>query len=77
MMMLMIGDRQSSLPVYKQKQIALSSMHWKCCPGYGGYNCLEKGNISPGTGLDTIVFTQQKHLYLKYVRSMAVALQPL
>ncbi|XP_050979886.1 multimerin-2 isoform X2 [Labeo rohita] len=34
--------RQSSRPVYKQKQIALSSMHWKCCPGYRGYNCLEK-----------------------------------
>ncbi|XP_043109681.1 multimerin-2 isoform X2 [Puntigrus tetrazona] len=33
---------QSSLPVYKQKQIALSSMHWTCCPGYGGHNCLEK-----------------------------------
>lgn len=77
MMMLMIRYRQSSRPVYKQKQAALSSMHWKCCPGYGGYNCLEKGNISPGIGLDTIVFTQQKHLYLKYVRSMPVALQPL
>ncbi|KAK2876430.1 hypothetical protein QQF64_004782 [Cirrhinus molitorella] len=34
--------RQSSRPVYKQKQIALSSMHWRCCPGYGGHNCLEK-----------------------------------
>ncbi|XP_016086775.1 multimerin-2-like [Sinocyclocheilus grahami] len=34
--------RQSSRPVYKQKQIALSSMHWMCCPGYGGHNCLEK-----------------------------------
>uniref|UniRef100_A0A671N2P1 Multimerin 2b n=1 Tax=Sinocyclocheilus anshuiensis TaxID=1608454 RepID=A0A671N2P1_9TELE len=38
--------RQSSRPVYKQKQIALSSMHWMCCPGYGGHNCLEKGNIA-------------------------------
>ncbi|XP_073683807.1 multimerin-2 [Garra rufa] len=37
-----ITYRQSSRPVYKQKQIALSSMHWKCCPGYGGHNCLEK-----------------------------------
>uniref|UniRef100_A0A8C2EUV5 Multimerin 2b n=1 Tax=Cyprinus carpio TaxID=7962 RepID=A0A8C2EUV5_CYPCA len=38
--------RQSSRPVYKQKQIALSSIHWMCCPGYGGHNCLEKGNIA-------------------------------
>ncbi|XP_016124355.1 multimerin-2-like [Sinocyclocheilus grahami] len=38
-----ITYRQSSQPVYKQKQIALSSMHFKCCPGYGGHNCLEKG----------------------------------
>ncbi|XP_026132153.1 multimerin-2 isoform X1 [Carassius auratus] len=37
-----ITYRQSSRPVYKQKQIALSSIHWMCCPGYGGHNCLEK-----------------------------------
>ncbi|KAK7134749.1 hypothetical protein R3I93_017996 [Phoxinus phoxinus] len=44
-----ITYRQTSRPVYKQKQTALSSMHWKCCPGYGGHNCLEKGSIqSPG-----------------------------
>uniref|UniRef100_A0A8C2DB30 Multimerin 2b n=1 Tax=Cyprinus carpio TaxID=7962 RepID=A0A8C2DB30_CYPCA len=41
-----ITYRQSSRPVYKQKQIALSSLLFKCCPGYGGHNCLEKGNIS-------------------------------
>uniref|UniRef100_A0A8C1FA62 Multimerin 2b n=2 Tax=Cyprinus carpio TaxID=7962 RepID=A0A8C1FA62_CYPCA len=38
--------RHSARPVYKQKQIALSSIHWMCCPGYGGHNCLEKGNIA-------------------------------
>ncbi|KAK7122623.1 hypothetical protein R3I94_019664 [Phoxinus phoxinus] len=44
-----ITYRQTSRPVYKQKQTALSSMHWRCCPGYGGHNCLEKGSIqSPG-----------------------------
>ncbi|XP_055031111.2 multimerin-2 isoform X1 [Misgurnus anguillicaudatus] len=34
--------RLSSLPVYKQKQTTLSSLHWQCCPGYRGHNCLEK-----------------------------------
>ncbi|KAG1954703.1 multimerin-2 [Pimephales promelas] len=44
-----ITYRQSSRPVYKQKQTALSSTHWRCCPGYGGLNCQEKGNTqSPG-----------------------------
>uniref|UniRef100_A0A8C1XL46 Multimerin 2b n=1 Tax=Cyprinus carpio TaxID=7962 RepID=A0A8C1XL46_CYPCA len=46
LMMVIIRYRQSSRPVYKQKQIALSSIHWMCCPGYGGHNCLEKGNIA-------------------------------
>ncbi|KAI7796639.1 putative multimerin-2 [Triplophysa rosa] len=32
----------SSRPMYKQKQTTLSSVHWQCCPGYRGHNCLEK-----------------------------------
>ncbi|KAA0725160.1 hypothetical protein E1301_Tti005872 [Triplophysa tibetana] len=36
----------SSRPMYKQKQTTLSSVHWQCCPGYRGHDCLEK-DISP------------------------------
>ncbi|TRZ00399.1 hypothetical protein DNTS_035688 [Danionella cerebrum] len=35
--------RLSTRPMYKQKQMVLSALLWKCCPGYGGHNCLEKG----------------------------------
>ncbi|XP_051530704.1 multimerin-2-like isoform X2 [Myxocyprinus asiaticus] len=34
--------RLSSRPMYRQKQTALSTLQWKCCPGYGGHNCQEK-----------------------------------
>ncbi|XP_073671642.1 multimerin-2 [Paramisgurnus dabryanus] len=41
-MIMIFRYRLSSLPVYKQKHTTLSSLHWQCCPGYRGHNCLEK-----------------------------------
>ncbi|XP_056325246.1 LOW QUALITY PROTEIN: multimerin-2 [Danio aesculapii] len=38
--------KQSLRPAYKQKHTTLSSIHWNCCPGYSGHNCLEKDKPS-------------------------------
>lgn len=73
--MVIIRYRQSSQPVYKQKQIALSSMRWKCCPGYGGHNCLEKGNIACKYNQFQCHFYID--VYIQHVGSMHVALWPL
>ncbi|XP_077206703.1 multimerin-2 isoform X2 [Paroedura picta] len=31
--------RTALKPVYQVKQKVISSLHWKCCPGYSGKNC--------------------------------------
>uniref|UniRef100_A0A674IBE8 Multimerin 2 n=1 Tax=Terrapene triunguis TaxID=2587831 RepID=A0A674IBE8_9SAUR len=35
--------RATLKPVYRVKQKVLNSLHWKCCPGYIGENCEQRG----------------------------------
>uniref|UniRef100_A0A8C4YED6 Multimerin 2 n=1 Tax=Gopherus evgoodei TaxID=1825980 RepID=A0A8C4YED6_9SAUR len=38
--------RATLKPVYRVRQKVLNSLHWKCCPGYIGENCEQRGKES-------------------------------
>ncbi|KAF7247189.1 Multimerin-2 [Varanus komodoensis] len=38
--------RMALNPVYQVKQKVITSLHWKCCPGYMGKNCEHHGEIT-------------------------------
>uniref|UniRef100_A0A8C0GQ88 Multimerin 2 n=1 Tax=Chelonoidis abingdonii TaxID=106734 RepID=A0A8C0GQ88_CHEAB len=38
--------RATLKPVYRVRQKVLNSLHWKCCPGYIGKNCEQRGKES-------------------------------
>uniref|UniRef100_A0A8C0GVD5 Multimerin 2 n=1 Tax=Chelonoidis abingdonii TaxID=106734 RepID=A0A8C0GVD5_CHEAB len=39
--------RATLKPVYRVRQKVLNSLHWKCCPGYIGKNCEQRGKETP------------------------------
>lgn len=44
--------RTAPKPVYQVKQKVLKSLQWKCCPGFIGKDCEQRGKQSWGTSIE-------------------------
>uniref|UniRef100_A0A8C0GUP3 Multimerin 2 n=1 Tax=Chelonoidis abingdonii TaxID=106734 RepID=A0A8C0GUP3_CHEAB len=54
--------RATLKPVYRVRQKVLNSLHWKCCPGYIGKNCEQRGKeMSTSLQAEEIMKTIQNH----------------
>uniref|UniRef100_A0A8I5R828 Multimerin-2 n=1 Tax=Papio anubis TaxID=9555 RepID=A0A8I5R828_PAPAN len=49
-------------PVYQVKQKVLTSLAWRCCPGYTGPNCEHHGHLAAAISEVEVQQEQQEHL---------------
>ncbi|KAJ7324331.1 hypothetical protein JRQ81_017351 [Phrynocephalus forsythii] len=72
--------RAALTPVYQVKQKVVSSLHWKCCPGYSGKDCehhepnfLTAATDEPGSWKDdSEAFSSQRELAETHQRHQAL-----
>ncbi|XP_055131441.1 multimerin-2 isoform X2 [Symphalangus syndactylus] len=54
--------RMAHKPVYQVKQKVLTSLAWRCCPGYTGPNCEHHGHLAAAINEVEVQQEQQEHL---------------